>query len=81
MGNNTWFMQKLNIWYVLAASPIVLLLVIIVLCAAVLLSPCLVLGFIFYLRSKNKRMKISTDYKLKVRQHLQGRAPMERINH
>ncbi len=81
MGNNTWFMQKLSIWPILIGSPIILVLIIIVLAAAVLLSPCFVIGFIFYLRAKNQRMKINTDYKLKVRfQHFNKAARPERIN-
>jgi hypothetical protein len=75
-------MQKLNIWAVIAALPVLFCLVCVALAAAVLLSPCICIGFIFYLRAKNQRMRISTDYKLKVRlQHFDKAARLERINH
>jgi hypothetical protein len=75
-------MQKLNIWAVVAALPVLFCLVCVALAAAVLLSPCFVIGFIFYLRAKNQRMRITTDYKLKVRsEHFNKAARPERINH
>jgi hypothetical protein len=75
-------MQKINIWAVIAAFPVLFALVCVALAAAVLLSPAFCIGFIFYLRAKNQRMKINTDYKLKVRfQHFNKAARPERINH
>lgn len=60
--------KKLSPILLLLAVPVVLVLICLLLGAAILTSPFLTIGFIAFLRHKNKRMRISTEYKLKARQ-------------
>jgi len=61
-------MKSVSPILLILAVPIVLFVILLILGAAVLTSPFICIGFIFFLRAKNQRMKISTDYKLKARQ-------------
>lgn len=63
MSNN-----RLSPVLLILAVPVLLVLIGLLLGTAILTSPFLCIGFIAFLRHKNKRMKISTDYKLKARQ-------------
>lgn len=63
MSNN-----RLTPLLLVIAVPLVLVLIVLLLGTAILTSPFLTIGFIAFLRHKNKRMSISTDYKLKARQ-------------
>lgn len=65
-------MQKLKPTYIVLGIPIVILVLCIVLFFAVLLAPFLTIGFIFWLKAKKDRMKLSSEHKLSVKKLVRG---------
>jgi hypothetical protein len=65
-------MQKLNPTYLIIGIPLAIIVLCILLFFAVLLAPFLTIGFIFWLKAKKDRMKLSSEHKLSVKKLVRG---------